>query len=233
MPEVAFPGVPWLWLPLQDPTAPKPLGTDRSGRLKFPPGPALDQQMPRSPSHHPATGALGQALQLLQQGGECPWGEHPFSHSFQPGAGHRAAEHSRAAVQVWLVGTSNEKERPQLCAATAARESPKERSRSDQERRFFETPSLHWAFWFDVVSCLGGLQYLCGVWFAWCWPGCLYITLKGCFFLVLIKKRTELKFLLPLGTCSLNLVHYASESDCNFLLLSGLQEAECTADMCS
>jgi len=45
------------------------------------------------------------------------------------------------------------------------------------------------------------------------------------FFLVFLKNRTELEFLLPLRSHLFNLVRYVSESGCNFLLLSGLQEA--------
>lgn len=128
--------MPWLWLSLQDPAVPKPSGTACSNRLQFPPGPSGPADAVEPQPTPISTGTVGQALQLLQQGGGCPWGEYPFPHSFQPGAGHRAAEHSRAAVQVCSAGTSNEKERPQLCAATAAKESPEEMSQSDQEKGF-------------------------------------------------------------------------------------------------
>lgn len=82
---------------------------------------------------------------------------------------------------------------------------------------------------------------LCHAWVTrvplWCDPAVrdlasmsLDHSVKRCFFLLFPKNRTELKLLLPLDACSLNPVHCASESACNFLLLSGLQEAEHTAD---
>lgn len=193
----------------------------------------LDQQMLRSPSQHPSLQALWDRLfsccskEEGARGASIP--------SLTPSSQEQGTEQQSTAELLCRCARKGPAMRRNDLSSVQPQllRSPPRRCYNQIKKKVLETPSSHWAFWFDVESCLGGLQYLCGVGFVWCWPGRLYITLKGCFLLVLVKKRTELKFLLPLGACSLNLVHYASESDCNFLLLSGLQEAECTADMCS
>lgn len=99
------------------------------------------------------------------------------------------------------------------------------------KKKVLHTTSVCPAFCFSIVSCLGLPEYLCGVTAVRDLASMsLDHCVKRCFFLLFPKNRTELKLLLPLDACSLNPVHCASESACNFLLLSGLQEAEHTAD---
>lgn len=151
----------------------------------------LDQQMLRSPSQHPSLQALWDRLFSCcsrEEGARGASIPSPTPSSQEQGTEQQSTAEllCRCAQQGPAMRRNDlSSVQPQLPR------SPPKRCHNQTKKKVLETPSSHWAFCFDVVSCLGGLQYLCGVGFVWRWPGCLYITLKGCFLLVLVKNRTE------------------------------------------
>lgn len=143
-----------------------------------------------------------------------------------PGLGPAGHYEPQSAPATGTAEVKKDQQGRQFCAATSAKGVPKEKPQYTKKK--FCKPL---AFCFNSVSCLGLPGYIYGVTAV---RNLATMSLdhfvKRCFFLLFPKNRAELKFLLPLDACSLNPVRCASESACNFLLLSRLQEAKHTAD---